>query len=56
MELSVSFTLRQLYPNWIGGWVGPRVVLDAAVKRKIPSPYPDKKKKISLDNNQHVKG
>jgi hypothetical protein len=23
---------------WIGGWVGPRVVLDAAVKRKIPSP------------------
>jgi hypothetical protein len=25
------------YP-WIGGWVGPRAVLDAVVKRKIPSP------------------
>jgi hypothetical protein len=23
--------------HWIGGWVGPRVVLDAVVKRKIPS-------------------
>jgi hypothetical protein len=41
----VSFTLRPLYPqgkspgiDWIGGWVGPRAVLDAVVKRKIPSP------------------
>jgi hypothetical protein len=40
----VSFTPRPLYPrgrepgtHWIGGWVGPRAVLDAAVKRKIPS-------------------
>jgi hypothetical protein len=24
--------------HWIGGWVGPRAVLDVAVKRKIPSP------------------
>jgi hypothetical protein len=24
--------------HWIGGWVGPRAVLDAAVKRKIPRP------------------
>jgi hypothetical protein len=24
--------------HWIGDWVGPRAVLDAAVKRKIPSP------------------
>jgi hypothetical protein len=24
--------------HWIGGWVGPRAILDAAVKRKIPSP------------------
>jgi hypothetical protein len=24
--------------HWIGGWVGPRTVLDAEVKRKIPSP------------------
>jgi hypothetical protein len=22
--------------HWIGGWVGPRTVLDAVVKRKIP--------------------
>jgi hypothetical protein len=24
--------------NWMGGWVGPRAVLGAIVKRKIPSP------------------
>jgi hypothetical protein len=24
--------------HWIGGWVGPRAVLDPVVKRKIPSP------------------
>jgi hypothetical protein len=24
--------------HWIGGCVGPRAVLDAVVKRKIPSP------------------
>jgi hypothetical protein len=42
----VSFTLRPLYPrerapdtHWTGGWVGPRVVLDTVVKRKIPSPH-----------------
>jgi hypothetical protein len=23
--------------HWIGGWVGPRAVRDAVVKRKIPS-------------------
>jgi hypothetical protein len=41
----VSFTHQQLYPqerdpgtHWIGGWVGPRDVLEAVVKRKIPSP------------------
>jgi hypothetical protein len=40
----VSFTPRPLYPqgkspsyHWIGGWVGLRAVLDAVVKRKIPS-------------------
>jgi hypothetical protein len=34
------FTPRERDPgtHWIGGWVGPRAVLDA-VKRKIPSPY-----------------
>jgi hypothetical protein len=24
--------------HWIGGWVGPRAVLDTVVKRKLPSP------------------
>jgi hypothetical protein len=27
-----------LVPHWIGGWVGPRAVLNAVVKRKILSP------------------
>jgi hypothetical protein len=33
------FISRERAPNthWIGGWVGPRAVLDAVVKRKIPS-------------------
>jgi hypothetical protein len=29
---------RALGTYWIGGWVGPRAVLDAVVKRKIPIP------------------
>jgi hypothetical protein len=34
------FTPRERAPDihWIGGWVGPRAVLDAVVKRKIPRP------------------
>jgi hypothetical protein len=34
------FTPREKIPgtHWIGNWVGPRAVLDAMVKRKIPSP------------------
>jgi hypothetical protein len=35
-----------LYPKerapgtcWIGGWLGPRAILDVAVKRKILSPH-----------------
>jgi hypothetical protein len=34
------FTLRERAPgtHWRGGWVDPRAVLDAVVKRKIPSP------------------
>jgi hypothetical protein len=34
------FISRERAPSthWIGGWVGPRAVLDAVVKRKIPSP------------------
>jgi hypothetical protein len=33
------FTPREKAPgtHWIGGWVGPRAVLGAVVKRKIPS-------------------
>jgi hypothetical protein len=33
------FTPRERAPvtHWIGVWVGPRAVLDAVVKRKIPS-------------------
>jgi hypothetical protein len=33
------FTPRETAPgiHWIGGWVSPRAVQDAAVKRKIPS-------------------
>jgi hypothetical protein len=36
------FTPRERAPGtyWIGGWVGPKVVLDAVVKWKIPSPPP----------------
>jgi hypothetical protein len=35
-----QFTARERVPgtHWIGGWVGPGAVLDAVVKRKIPSP------------------
>jgi hypothetical protein len=34
------FTTRERAPgtHWIGGHVGPRAILDAVVKRKIPSP------------------
>jgi hypothetical protein len=41
----LSFMAQPLYPSgkspwytWIGGWVGPRAILDMVVKRKIPSP------------------
>jgi hypothetical protein len=29
--------------HWIRGWLGPRAVLDAVVKRKIPSPRRESK-------------
>jgi hypothetical protein len=37
------FTPSETAPgsDLIGGWVGPRTGLDAAVRRKIPSPYRD---------------
>jgi hypothetical protein len=34
--------------NWIGGWVGPRAVLDAVVKRKIPSPRRESNPRTSI--------
>jgi hypothetical protein len=39
-SLPGGFIPRERVPgtHWIGGWVGPRAVLDAVVKRKIPSP------------------
>jgi len=39
------FTARERVrgTHWIGGWVGPRVVLDAVVKRKIFSPRRESK-------------
>jgi hypothetical protein len=44
-EWSVShpdrFTARERAPGncWLGGWVGPKAILDMVVKRKIPSPH-----------------
>jgi hypothetical protein len=34
------FTPRKRAPgiHWIGGWVGPRAILDMMLKKKIPSP------------------
>jgi hypothetical protein len=34
------FTPKERAPgtHWIGGWMGPRAVVEAVVKRKIPSP------------------
>jgi hypothetical protein len=38
---SGRFIPRERAPgtHWIGGWVGPRAVLDSVVKRKIPSTH-----------------
>jgi hypothetical protein len=51
----VSFTPRPSHPrerapgtHWIGGWVGPRAVLDRVVKRKIPSPHRESKPRTSI--------
>jgi hypothetical protein len=45
MEVNGELHAPAAYPrerapgtHWIGGRVGPRAVLDAVVKRKIPSP------------------
>jgi hypothetical protein len=43
------FTLRESASctHWIGGWVGPRPVLDAVVKR---SPSPRRERSLYLEN------
>jgi len=38
MDVSGRFSPRAPGTHWIGGWAGPRAVLDATVKRKTPSP------------------
>jgi hypothetical protein len=45
------FTPRERAPgtHWIGGWVGPRAVLNAVVKRKIPSPRRESKPRTPID-------
>jgi hypothetical protein len=56
MEMSGQLHASQpLYPerkspgtHWIGGWVGPRAVLDAVVKRKIPSPRRESNSRIPI--------
>jgi hypothetical protein len=44
------FTPRERVPgtHWTGGWVGPRAVLDAVVKRKIPSPRRESKPRVTI--------
>jgi hypothetical protein len=41
LHASGRFSPRKRAPatHWIGGCVGPRTVLDAVVKRKIPRPH-----------------
>jgi hypothetical protein len=34
--------------HWIGGWVGPRAVLDAVIWRKIPSPRRESNPRIPI--------
>jgi hypothetical protein len=44
------FTPRERTPgtHWIGGWVSPRAVLNAVVKRKIPSPLRESNPKTPI--------
>jgi hypothetical protein len=46
------FTLKERDPvtPWIGGWVVPRAVLDALMKRKIPSPRRESKPRTLVCN------
>jgi hypothetical protein len=44
------FTPRERDPgtHWVGGWVGPRAVLDTVVKRKISTPHRESNPKIPI--------
>jgi hypothetical protein len=44
------FTPRERVPgtHWLGGWVGPRAVLDAVLKRKIPSLRRESNRRIPI--------
>jgi hypothetical protein len=50
------FTSRERDPgtHWIGGWVGPRAILDAVVKRKVPSPRREWNPKVTLFVKSYV--
>jgi hypothetical protein len=41
LHAPAAFTPRERAPgtHWIGGWMGLRAILDAVVKRKIPSSH-----------------
>jgi hypothetical protein len=53
-EWSVScpdcFTTRESTPgtHWIGGWVGPRAILDMMVKRKFPAPHQESNPRMPI--------
>jgi hypothetical protein len=49
-SLPGRFTPRERAPDthWIGGWEGPRAVLDTMVKRKIPSPRRESNRRTSI--------
>jgi hypothetical protein len=55
-QLHVSASLPQGKSpgtHWIGGWVSPRAVLDAVVKRKIPISYRDSNPPI-MQPTEHI--
>jgi hypothetical protein len=56
-SLAGRFTPRERAPvtYWIGGWVGPRNVLDAVVKRKIPSLRRESNPRTPITNSRYKK-
>jgi hypothetical protein len=54
---SGRFTPREKAPatHWIGGWVGPKAVLDAVMNRKIPSLHRESNPRTwILSEKQHI--